>query len=112
MRDSFIGSEPSSQWLLKRERKEEQQETNLTSLNKSSQKASLRQGRTNSQMTQQIQTNSRKPSTAREQKIQQENNDSEKAHRKGITSITMAREYRGQIEKAKGTKSNNSHKTA
>lgn len=104
MRDSFVGSEVSSQWLLKRERKEEQQETYLTSLNKSLQKASLRQGRANFQMTQQIQTNSRKLSTARGQKTLQDNNDSEKAHRKGITSITMAREYRGQIKKAKGTK--------
>lgn len=48
----------------------------------------------NSQMTQQKQTNSRNSSTAREQKTQQENNDSEKAHMKGVTSmqqVTMAR---------------------
>lgn len=104
MRHSFIGSEPSSQWLPKRERKKEEEETDLTSLNKNSQKASLGQGIANFQMTQQIQTNSRKPSTVGEQKTYQEKNDSEKAHRKGITSITMAREYRRQIKKAKGIK--------
>jgi len=52
MRDSSVGSELSSQWLLQRESKEEQQVTDLTSLTKSSQKANLRQGRANSQMAQ------------------------------------------------------------
>lgn len=50
-------------------------------------------------MTQQIQINSRKPSTAREQKTWQENDDSEKAHKKGITSITVAREYRDKSKR-------------
>lgn len=69
--DSYTGCnhKVNGYWRGKGKKNSKRQtETDLISLNKSSEKASLRQGRANSQMTQKTQTNSRKPSTAREQK--------------------------------------------